>query len=189
MTASDQENDAVLSSESHNGSQGISWKSQGGLTVSLPSSILVRPGVKATGHIHAIKMSHETDGQPEGAKVAGVHSSSDGQALARLPRHRPISPWGGRSHTSAQVPRLVRECVSRDLARAWTYNSSCQGNSVNRPPEVCPAGWVSSTLSANAWRPPSPSFTNCSERGWRGWSLTGGCNFDWQRSVLYAIPP
>ena len=74
--------------------------------------------------------------------------------LAQLPGY---CPWGRRSHTSAQVPRLVRECVSRDLARAWSYNTSCQGDSVTLSPdpgEVRPAGWVSFTWSANVWRPP-----------------------------------
>lgn len=80
----------------------------------------------------------------------------------------PIWTRGAGDHTrQRRNPELVRECIDRDLARAWTYHSSCKGTLSPDPREVRPARWVSSTPSANAWRPPS-STTNCSRRGWRG---------------------
>lgn len=91
---------------------------EGGLKASLFSSIPGRPGMKTTGHIHAINMSHETDGQTEGAKGAGVHSSSDGQAQARTqtcgrarttPKTSPHGPVGRAiTHVSAGTQTCKR---------------------------------------------------------------------------------
>lgn len=89
--------------------------------------------------------------------------------------HRPTGPWGGRSHTSAQVPRLVRECVSRDPARAWTYNASCpRGLCRQTPGRVRPAAWwVSSPRALTLGDPPPRPRTAAGVAGVAGVSRAG----------------
>lgn len=82
-----------------------------------------------------------------------------------------------------RYPELVRVWVSRDLFGAWAYKSSCQGGLCRQTPKafVLLVGFHPSR--ALTYEDPLPRPRTTGQRGWRGWSLTGGCDSDCQRSV------